>query len=239
MSAGFRQAGHGNDVRIGSGVELTGWLQGNGNQILIADTEGLSRLHVQIHGNDNRIVIGRNSELNGLVVCCGNHVAAHGTELRIGDETSIEPGGRFYLYNSGNRLHIGSECMLSNHITVRCGESPHLIFERDSGAYLDVSEGVFIGNHVWVGESVYITKAASVGDDCIVGACSVLTKRFDTTHAALAGNPARVVREGVQWVRNPGLLVPGSRFDAAYRARTALFDGQGAGASPSATDLPG
>lgn len=89
---------------------------------------------------------------------------------------------------------------------------PHLIFDRATGEYLDVSEGVFIGNHVWVGEDAYITKKVTVPSECVVGAKSVVTKRFAQENAVIAGNPARVVRTDVQWIRNATVIDKGSVY---------------------------
>ncbi|KQM65066.1 hypothetical protein ASE75_08455 [Sphingomonas sp. Leaf17] len=96
--------------------------------------------------------------------------------------------------------------MFSNNIIIRGGEYPHLIFDLTTNEYLDVSDGIFIGDRVWVGEGAYINKGVSVGNDCIVGARSVVTKRFTVNNAVIAGNPARVVKENVQWVANELLL---------------------------------
>lgn len=237
-SAGFQQRGSGNRVSVGANVELLGYVNGDNNQIEIRDTAGASKLHLFINGDNNRVFIDRDSEIKGLGICCGNHIRAHNTVIQIGPEFTIEAGGRFFLYNSGNRLTIGRECMFSSSITLRCGESPHLIFDSESGAYLDISEGVDVGNHVWVGEGVYITKSVSIADETEVGACSVVTKRFSQTHVALAGNPARVVREHVQWIRNPGLLQPGSAYHASYHAQAALFPQPLTGDDPAAMAPP-
>lgn len=108
--------------------------------------------------------------------------------------------------------------MFSTNITVRCGESPHLLFDKVTGEFLDKSDGVVIGNHVWIGENAYITKAAILADECVVGACAVVSRQFLRTNVAVAGNPARVVRENVQWIRNCGALPDGSAFKESYDA---------------------
>lgn len=224
MSDAFQQHGQGNVVRVGAQVALAGMLVGHHNHIEIADAAIPSPITLRVHGHHNRIVIGGASEIKGLAISIGNHLPAHRTTIEIGDEFTIEVGGRFLLYNSGSSLRIGRRCMFSSGITLRCGESPHLIFDRDTGAYLDISEGVTIGDHVWVGEGVYITKSVSIGDESVVGARSVVTRRFTETHVAIAGNPARVVREHVQWIRNPGLLEEGSAYHRAFHDRQAEFD---------------
>lgn len=222
MSETFQQLGQGNVVRVGARVKLVGHVAGHGNHIEIADAEIPSKLWLRIHGHHNRLVIGPASEIKGLSISFGSHVPAHNVRLEIGEEFTIESGGRFLLYNSGNSLRIGNRCMFSSGITIRCGESPHLIFDRE-GRYLDVSDGVEIGHHVWVGEQAYLTKAVTIGDESIVGACSVVTRRFEQSHVAIAGNPARVVRENVQWIRNPGLLEPGTPFHDSYHAQQAGY----------------
>jgi hypothetical protein len=45
-------------------------------------------------------------------------------------------------------------------------------------------------------------KNAGLADNTIVGCCSVVTKRFDTGYCVVAGNPAKVVKEEVDWVEN-------------------------------------
>jgi acetyltransferase-like isoleucine patch superfamily enzyme len=221
---GFQQQGSGNVVRVGAQMQLSGYLIGNHNHLEIGDAAIPSQLVLRVHGHHNRIVIGAASEIKGLAIAVGNHLAAHRTVIRIGDEFTVEAGSRFLLYNSGNVLTIGSRCMFSSAITVRCGESPHLLFDRETGAYLDVSDGVRIGDHVWVGEGVTIVKSVTISDESVVGVRSVVTRRFDESHVAIAGNPARVVRQNVQWIRNPGLLEAGSAYERAWAARQADFE---------------
>lgn len=223
MSEAFQQYGEGNVVRLGAQVELLGQLVGHGNRIEIGDGAIPSRIRLRMHGNHNRLIIGQAHEIKDLQISFGSHVPAHNVRIEIGDEFTIESGGRFLLYNSGNRLTIGDRCMFSSGITVRGGESPHLIFDRATGAYLDISDGVSIGHHVWVGERVYITKSVSIADETVVGACSVVTKRFTETHVALAGNPARVVRQNVQWIRNAPLIEPDSAYARSFAERQAMF----------------
>lgn len=219
----MEQQGEGNEVVVGEGVVLTGRIRGNNNQVVLAGSRHPSTIHLEISGSGNEIHIGHLFAAKGLRISCGSHVPAHQVRLNIGDNFSIEGAGRFLLYTSGNRLTIGKDCMFSNNITIRCGESPHLIFDSETGEYLDQSTGVNIGDHVWIGENAYITKSAGIAGECIVGACAVVTRKFDAPHSAIAGNPAKVVRENVQWIRNRGLLPIGSKFKNSHDAYHARF----------------
>jgi len=206
-----------NDVVIPPNVTVTGRVRGRGNVVRIGTpSESRTSIRLDIHGCGNSVVIGDGFRAHGLIIQCGTHRAANRTTLKIGANFSIESGGRFLLHTSGNRCEIGDNCLFSSAVTIRCGEYPHMIFDLESGKFLDESDGVFIGDHVWVGERAYITKRASVPSECVVAAHAVVTKRFTDEHCAIGGNPAKVVRSGIQWIRNDTFLEPGSKFYASH-----------------------
>lgn len=196
-----------NTVELGDNVEVVGMILGTGNVVKIAGTRQPQTLRINIVGNNNRIVIGSESLLSDLKIDIGSkRWKSSECVVDIGDWFSIAKFSRFVLPNSASRLKIGAYCMFSNSIIIRSGEYPHLLFDMDTNAYLDVSNGISIGDHCWIGEGAYFTKSASLGNDCIVGARSVVTKAFSATNVVIAGNPAKVVRERVQWIANELLM---------------------------------
>lgn len=64
------------------------------------------------------------------------------------------------------------------------------------------NNSIHIGNHVWVGAYASIMKNVYIADDCIVGWGSVVSGKFDTSNCVLAGNPAKLVRQGITWEAN-------------------------------------
>ncbi|WIE33975.1 acyltransferase [Agrobacterium tumefaciens] len=206
----IRDEGNNNSILVGSNIEHDINVRGDGNLIEVGESKSPSRIKITINGNNNRIRIERPIKIGGLRVSIGNHVAAHNATLDIGGGMSCEHDCDFFIYNSGNRVVIGEDCMLSREIILRSGESPHLIFDSETKEYLDVSDGVFIGNHVWIGERAYITKRASISNNSVVAACSVVTKRFEEEGVVVAGNPAKITRRGVIWFRNYSFLPEGS-----------------------------
>ncbi|WP_139111451.1 hypothetical protein [Sphingobium sp. Ndbn-10] len=207
---------NGNSVNIGKNNNISGCVIGKGNVVEIDETVYRPNIDIQIFGDNNSLIIGADNAANGLRVRIGNHVHARGVSLKIGRYFTCEPDCQILLYNSGNSAIIGDECMFSNSIILRAGESPHLLFDKDSAEYLDVSEGVYIGDHVWVGERAYITKRVTVPNECVVAACAVITKRFDEENCVLAGNPARIVRRGIQWIRNSTKLIDGDKYHQSF-----------------------
>jgi serine acetyltransferase len=65
-------------------------------------------------------------------------------------------------------------------------------------------------------EGAYINKSVSIGNECIVGGRGVVTKRFTSENVVIAGSPARVVKENIQWFANKKKLVKGDGHFEAF-----------------------
>lgn len=61
-----------NQIEIGENIVIVGEIRGHGNVIQIADTRNPQKIHVNIHGNHNRLVIGRRSLLQSMRVDIGS-----------------------------------------------------------------------------------------------------------------------------------------------------------------------
>ena len=63
----------------------------------------------------------------------------------------------------------------------------------------DVSKSVagkpiIIGDNVWIGANAIILPEVKLGNNCIVGAGSVVTKSFEEDGLIIGGNPARIIK---------------------------------------------
>ena len=58
---------------------------------------------------------------------------------------------------------------------------------------------IVIGDHVWIGSHVKILKGVHIADDSVVAANAVVTKSFAEKNVLIAGNPAQIIKRGVEW----------------------------------------
>ena len=116
----------------------------------------------------------------------GAEFSAHvslGDNSGIGVDSEISPG-----VTIGNDVMMGPDCVIltSNHGMLDNG----IPMWRQGSSEL---RPVIIGNDCWIGQRVIILPGVHLGDGCVVGAGSVVTKSFDN-NSVIAGNPARLIR---------------------------------------------
>jgi acetyltransferase-like isoleucine patch superfamily enzyme len=127
-----------------------------------------------------------------LNIRIGKRVAIHmgcfvtGRNISIGDHTVINRrchlDGRAGLA-IGSNVSVSPECYL-----VSLGHDPH------SPGFAAKAGPVSIGDRAWLGARAMILPGVSLGEGCVVGAGSVVTKPAEP-FAIVAGNPARKIGE--------------------------------------------
>ena len=168
-------------------------VKGINNTIIIKDLSRILNCTIYVRGNNNRITIGTKAflEQNEL------HIEDDNNEISIGEHTSTR--GVHLNAIEGTAINIGIDCMISSDTYFRTGDS-HSIVDL-YGKRLNFSENIFIGDHVWIGTNVLCLKGVYIPNHCIVGAGSLLTKKFTEENVIMVGNPARVVKYKTDWVR--------------------------------------
>ena len=144
---------------------------------------------------------------------CSVHLG-RGAQLSVEGTVQIHRGTRVFV-NDGGHLEIGTQSYINDCSTVTCFE--HI--KIDSGCsiswntnILDTnvhelvvngvprprSQRIAIGDHVWIGTGAIVLAGVTIGDGAVVAAGSVVTSEVPSG-VVVAGNPARIVREGVSW----------------------------------------
>lgn len=172
-------------------------IHGTNNEIEIARGCRLTNCQIHISGSNNRVVVENFVSMNGV----GLWIEDDNNEIRIGEHCSFA-GNVQLACIEGTKIEIGKDCMFSANISIRTGDS-HAVTDLQHNR-INPSRSVQIGDHVWVGNTVLMTKGAAIGAHSIVGTGSVVTHKFEEDHIVIAGNPAKAVKRGVSWERDRG-----------------------------------
>lgn len=90
--------------------------------------------------------------------------------------------------------------MLSSNIVFRSSDG-HVIYDLESKKIINKPKPINIQDHVWIGASVIILKGSTVCKNSIIGTASLVTKSFSEENIIIAGNPAKKVKENINWDR--------------------------------------
>lgn len=82
-------------------------------------------------------------------------------------------------------VHIGQYTYVASGVHI-------LAHDRTRGMYVHT----FVGEHTFIGTNAIILPGVRIGNHCVIGAGSIVTKDVPSG-SVVAGNPARVVKSGI------------------------------------------
>lgn len=87
---------------------------------------------------------------------------------------------------------FGDNCLLAPNVAIYTAGHP--IHPDSRNSLYEYGIAVTIGNNVWLGGNVVVCPGVTIGDNCVIGAGSVVTRDIPADSIA-AGNPCRVIRK--------------------------------------------
>ena len=122
----------------------------------------------------------------------GTRLGGDGSIL-IDNQTYCGERCQFIAHPKEAVIRIGSGCAISHNVHIRTEGYRTDIPLSLARAVVGSWSSVAIGCSVWIGANVFIRGGVTIGDDCIVGANSVVTSDLPA-NSICAGVPARVIR---------------------------------------------
>lgn len=163
---------------------------GDNNTFTIKKPSNIAKMEIHFYGNNNNIVIGEKARGSFYIrlyydnnnIIFGNRVDALCLCILLHSDT----------------LKIGDNCLFSNMINIMT--DGHSVIDENTKELLNPPKhNIVIGNHVWVGQGVGILKNAKIPDNSIVAHSAIVTKPFEERNVVIAGNPAKIVKRGINW----------------------------------------
>lgn len=175
-----------------------------------------------LYTRDSHFILHKNSKiyLNGNLNLNANSFGENGRTslLRMDQGAKLTVNGNFsFMYGAdiilfpNAELTLNAGSFINSDCKIRCSHSieigrdcaiSHDFTIMDSDVhYLNGSNNTYpvkIGNHVWIGTRVTILSGVTVGDGAVIAAGS-LVKNDVPAHSLVAGVPAKVVRENIEW----------------------------------------
>lgn len=112
--------------------------------------------------------------------------------VQIGVGTHIDADSCVIDTTRPSLVSIGSNCYINRNFTLLTHDWTSYVFLNSGREFINCSGKVVIGNNVSFGQNVFVLKGVSIGDNCFIGAGSIVTKDIPSNSIAV-GAPCRVV----------------------------------------------
>lgn len=119
--------------------------------------------------------------------------------LELADECGIANGA--IIYNQG-MITIGKRAVISQGAHLCSGTHDYT-----KPGFPLITKPIYVADHAWIAADAFIHPGISIGEGCIVGARSVVTKNMPSWMIC-AGHPCRPIKERVFVDNSVSLVIP-------------------------------
>ncbi len=147
----------------------------------------------QVIIKDNTTIACRNLKIGSKTDIHGGNVISGQSDFSIGENSRIVNNHFIDLWNTveiGNNTWLaGRQSQLWTH-----GSIHTKIGDKDLS--------IKIGNNIYIGSGTLIAPGVTIADLNLIGLGSVVSGSFTASNTIIAGNPAQVIKEGIDWREN-------------------------------------
>jgi acetyltransferase-like isoleucine patch superfamily enzyme len=173
--------------------------RGDNNFIKLYEPLRGLKLKVDVTCGTNITIMGSKHKNRKIKIAKTNRLKQFGKNtVFIGENLNSLHELSISLARGSGNVTIGAGCLIAWAVEIRVGDV-HAILDKNTGKLLNPNQDVKIGNRVWIAQHCRIMKGVEIPDDCVVGAGSIVTKKFREPNVIIAGAPARVVKTGIVW----------------------------------------
>jgi acetyltransferase-like isoleucine patch superfamily enzyme len=141
--------------------------------------------------NYNHVRPRRMADIGAGVRMAPNVSLRNGERIKIGAYSHIGAHCSIWAGDSVGRITLGRHALLGPEVFITASN-----YQTEPGTPVmdqpKLERDVIIGDDVWLGARVMVVPGVEIGDGCIIGASSVVTRSIPGGSIAV-GNPARIV----------------------------------------------
>lgn len=179
-----------------------------GLNIDINGNNNIIKLHFPVYFEDTNIEInGSNSSFEMLSATCymrsTNFYLEKNAHVYIGSRSRFNTKNISVILDNvpegkQSKLIIGNDVQVGVGVTIRTSDG-HAIYNLGEKIPYNEPKDIIIGDYVWIGGGSTIIKGAELATQTIVGANSVVNKKFTESNIIVAGTPAKIIKRNVRW----------------------------------------
>lgn len=166
----------------------------NGKNNILFCEEGVTLFDSSIifNGDNSIVYLGKNQYQYKLDVSLHSDCVFHmGRDNYINKKMTI-------CLSEQKHYFVGNGGLFSFGIFARVADA-HLVYQIQSMERINPSKSIYIGDHVWIGQSVMLLKGTQIDSGSIIGAMSVVSGKKIPHNTSWAGNPCHQLGSNLFW----------------------------------------
>jgi acetyltransferase-like isoleucine patch superfamily enzyme len=161
--------------------------------LLVAASPCTNMVSLLLGGDGATVFLGPGSAFTATDVYCGSH-----STIVLDADVIATRCAVLDARNGGSIIAERDQLWAAN--VYIATDDMHRLEDLETGARVNpYGAHIRLGPHVWLGRDAVVTGHVEVGAGAVVGARSLVRGQKVPPHTAVAGTPARVIREGVTW----------------------------------------
>lgn len=141
-------------------------------------------------------------DIHGKLIFNGTAHIGNGTKIYVANEAELVLGDNFAVsassqINCYKKIVFGKDIQFSWDCLVMDSDT-HNIYNTQ-GELLNKPCGIVFGDRIWIGCKTTILKGSVIPDNCVIGACSLVSGKCFEHSSIIAGHPAKLIKKIGKW----------------------------------------
>ncbi|MBO5948524.1 hypothetical protein J6Q66_06795 [bacterium] len=193
-------------------------IKGNDNTIDIEFPITFRKALINIKKNQNTFKI---KSTKYVVRDAQFHIADGGT-INIGNDSQLGNGNLYAVVaqdlENKHKLVMGDNVFVARDAIIRTCDG-HTVVDPVTKKALNAPQDIIIGNNVWITSRCTILKGSQIQNNTIVGANSLVNKKFQEENIVIAGSPAKIIKKNICWDPRHFDIYTNEQQEANYETR--------------------
>ena len=182
------------------------------NNKILNNSPELINSNITFNGENNILICEENVVLNGsnlifngnnsIIYLSSNYnhyklsVNIFNNSVLFIDENNYFNSILYMILSEEKSIFIGKDCLFTHGIWIRLAD-PHLIYDMATMERINLTEDVYIGDHVWIAQEALLLRGTEIGSGSIIGAKSVIGSKKIESNSNCAGNPPQTIQKNI------------------------------------------
>jgi acetyltransferase-like isoleucine patch superfamily enzyme len=194
-------------IFVKNGKEYKRFFMPRGLKVILEDNDGFVRIEEPIKFRDTVIDLEGGSAVFTIkhtscrIISAWFHVE-YNSQIHIGQECHLNTSGLRMIancsYGKPAKIIMGDNVLAGVNCLIRTSDG-HTMINPETKEPLNPAEDVIIEDNVWITSNCTILKGSHISKGSIIGACSLVNKKFDEENVVIAGTPAKIIKHNVTW----------------------------------------